>query len=184
MKKNSVVLYYLDVTVPFYYFYIVPVAIALIIISFDFSLYGLFPSISASSISSQHKFLNEFFALCNFFVMGLIFINYLRYPLSTAHVKQIRQHYAKLNKNQQSFNGWLGIIFLCFILGFINLSWFLIDDKPLPSNEEWRRGDFVTYLCNFADPYISTFAISLKYVLIVILALMLVNALNTRKYSQ
>ena len=93
MKKNSVFLYYLDITAPFYYFYLIPITIALVIVSFDFSFDGLFPTTITSSLSSRHKFLNDFFALCNFFVIGLIFVNYLRYPLRSPHIKQVRQHY-------------------------------------------------------------------------------------------
>ena len=182
MKRNSVFLYYLELTAPVYYFYIVPVAIALIIVSFDFSFYGLFPTTITSTLSSQHKFLNDFFALCNFFVIGLVIINYFSYPLSTTHVRKIRQHYATLNKNQRSINGWLGIVFSCFILGFINLTWFLIDDETLPPYKEWRKGDTLTYLRSFAHPYISAFAISFQYVIIVLLVLMFTNILNNRKY--
>ncbi|ATZ64874.1 hypothetical protein [Acinetobacter bereziniae] len=181
-EKNSVFLYYLDLTAPFYYFYLIPVAIALVVISFDFSFYGIFPTTITSTLSSQHKFLNDFFALCNFLVIGLIFVNYLRYPLRAPHVRQIREDYARLNQNQQSINGWLGIIFFCFILCIINLVWFLIDDEALPSYREWRRGDTLTYLRHFAHPYISTFAISFQYVIIVFLVLMFTNILNNRKY--
>ena len=92
MKKKSAFLNYLDVTAPFYYFYLVPTVIALVIVSFVFSFQGLFPTTIDSSISSQHKFLNDYFAICNFFVIGLIVINYLRHPLPTKYVKQIRQH--------------------------------------------------------------------------------------------
>lgn len=182
MKKNSAFLYYLDLTAPFYYFYLVPVAIALVIVSFDFSFDGLLPTTIASTLSSQHKFLNDFFALCSFFVIGLIFFNYFKYPLCATHVREIRQHYATLNKNQQSVNGWLGIVFFCFILGFINLTWFLIHDEPLPSYKEWRKGDTLIYLRSFAHPYISAFSLSFQYILIMSLALMFMNVLNNRKY--
>ncbi|CAB1213167.1 hypothetical protein [Acinetobacter bouvetii] len=181
MKKNSAFLYTLEVTAPFYYFYLVPVAIALVIVSFDFSFQGLFPTTIASSLSSQHKFLNDFFALCNFFVIGLILVNYFRYPLRPTHIRQIRQHYATLKPQQRAIFGGLSVVFFCFILGFINLTWFLIDDEALPSYKEWRKGDTVTYLRSFAHPYISAFAISFQYVLIVFLALMLINILNTQK---
>lgn len=183
MKKNSVFLYYLDITAPFYYFYLIPITIALVIVSFDFSFDGLFPTTITSSLSSRHKFLNDFFALCNFFVIGLIFVNYLRYPLRTPHIKQVRQHYATLNKNQQqSMSSWLGVVFFCCILSFLNLTWFLIDDEPLPPYQEWRKGDSFTYLVRFAHPYISAVAMSFKYLIIVFLALMFMNVLNNRKY--
>ncbi|MEG2251357.1 MAG: hypothetical protein RSD09_07310 [Bacilli bacterium] len=183
MKKKLAFLYYLDVTAPFYYFYLVPITIALVIVSFDFSFHGLFPATIASSISSQHKFLNDYFAMCNFFVIGLIFINYLRHPLPATHVRQIRQHYATLNKNQQSINGWLGIVFFCFTLGLINLNWFFINDGPLPPYKEWRKGDTLTYLNSFAHPYISAIALSLQYVVIVFITLIFMKVLNNRKYK-
>jgi hypothetical protein len=79
------------------------------------------------------------------FQIGLIVINYLR-PTTTKYVRQIRQHYATLNKNQQSINGWLGIVFFCFTLGLMNLTWFIINDEPLQPYKEWRKGDTLTYL--------------------------------------
>ncbi len=182
MRKKSAYFYYLDVIAPLYYFYLVPLAIALVIVSFDFSFHGLFPSTIAASISSQHKFLNDYFAICSFFMIGLIFINYLRYPLPATQIRQIRQYYATLNKNQQSLNGWLGIVFFCFTLGLISLSWFLVNDEPLPTYKEWRRGDTWTYLTTFAHPYISTFAVSLHYLIIVIITLVFISILNNIKY--
>ncbi|MEQ1137416.1 hypothetical protein [Acinetobacter seifertii] len=182
MRKKSAFLYYLDVTAPFYYFFLVPTAIALFIVSFDFPFQGLFPTTIDSSISSQHKFLNDYFAICNFFLIGLIVINYLRHPLPAKYVRQIRQHYATLNKNQQSINGWLGIVFFCFTLGMMNLTWFIINDEPLQPYKEWRKGDILTYLKIFAHPYISAIAFCLQYVLIVFITLMFMNVLNNRKY--
>lgn len=182
MRKKSAFLYYLDVTAPFYYFFLVPTAIALFIVSFDFPFQGLFPTTIDSSISSQHKFLNDYFAICNFFLIGLIVINYLRHPLPAKYVRRIRQHYATLNKNQQSINGWLGIVFFCFTLGLMNLTWFIINDEPLQPYKEWRKGDILTYLKIFAHPYISAIAFCLQYVLIVFITLMFMNVLNNRKY--
>lgn len=182
MKKKSAFLYYLDVTAPFYYFYLVPTAIALVIVSFDFSFHGLFPNTISSSVSNKHKFLNDYFAIFNFCVIGLIIINYLRHPLPATYVRQIRQHYATLNKNQQSINGWLGILFVCFTLGLINLNWFFINDKPLPPYKEWSKGDTLTYLNSFAHPYISAITFSLQYALIVFITLMFTSILDNRKY--
>ncbi|MCG2608285.1 hypothetical protein LZZ98_07005 [Acinetobacter sp. SM34] len=182
MKKNSVFLYYLDATAPFYYFYLVPLTIALLIVSFDFSFQGIFPTTIASTLSSQHKLLNDFFAICNFFVIGLILFNYFRLPLKPIHIQQIRQHHATLTTQQQSIYGWLGVLFFCFILVFINFTWFLIDDEMPTAEERWRKGDTVTYLRGFTHPYISAFAISFQYAITVFITLMLTNIFNTRKY--
>lgn len=173
MKKKSAFLYYLDITAPFYYFYLIPTVTALIMVSFDISFNGFFPNTITSSISSKHKFLNDYFAICSFSVVSLIVINYFRYPSTGIWVR----------RTHQSMDSWIWIIFSFLILGLMNSIWFLINDEPLPSYKEWHKGDTFSYLTNFAHPYISTITFSLHYVSIIFITLNLVNIFNTRKYA-
>lgn len=173
MKKETVLLFYLNNLTSFYYFYLIPTIIAFVIVSFDFSFNGLFPSTVASLISSKHKFLNDYFAICSFSVIALIFINYFRYPLTNRYIR----------KTYPSMDSWVWVMFFCFMLGGMNSIWFFTIDKPLPSYKQWHKGDIFVYLSGFAHPYISTVVYSLQYTLIVMLALSLTNALNTRKYK-
>ena len=63
----------------------------------------------------------------------------------------------------------LALYFSVLLLGLMNLTWFIINDEPLPPYKEWRKGDTLTYLNSFAHPYISAIAFSLQYALIVFL---------------
>ncbi len=180
MKSPQPFFFYINSLIPYYYCYLIPVILCLIVVSFDFQFHGIFTETINSTLSSKHKFINDFFAICSYSVMILIFFNYFRLNLDRAHKNQLRLNYRKLTTQQQSLFGFLGLAFLIFILFFFCISWLFISDT-LPSKNS--KGYFFSYITNFAHPYISVFAVSLQYLLIVFFTLYFVYALNMRKYS-
>src|SRR5690606_21965444 len=73
-KTNSIT-NYLDNIAPFYYFLIIPLVIALIVICFDFDFIGILSNSHRLPSSSKYKFLNDFFALCTWITIALIFFS-------------------------------------------------------------------------------------------------------------
>ena len=61
MRNSFPLLAYLNTPIRYYYFYLVPLGLALLVVSFDVHFQGMFPSTIASNLSSPHKFLNDFF---------------------------------------------------------------------------------------------------------------------------
>lgn len=179
MKKNHPILVYLNTLLPYYYSYLIPVIFCLIVVSFDFQFHGIFPTTISSTLSSQHKFINDFFAICSYFIILLIFFNYLRIRLNSSQIRQLRLDYRKLTKQQQSLFGFLGLIFCIFILCFFCINWLLMSDT-LP--EKSTKGYYAAYLMHFSHPYISTFTASFQYLLIIFFSLYFVFILNIRKY--
>lgn len=179
MKNSHPFFFYINTIIPYYYFYFIPVIFCLIVVSFDFQFHGIFTTTVNSTISSKHKFINDFFAVCSFSVMLLVFFNYFRLKLDRSHKQQLKLNYRKLTAQQQSIFGFLGLVFFAFILFFFCISWFLISDT-LPTQNS--KGYFFTYLMYFAHPYNSVFASSFLYVLIVLFTLYFAYALNMRKY--
>ena len=152
-------------------------------VSFDVHFQGILPSTIASNLSSPHKFLNDFFAICTFICIALIFINYFRVQLKRPQVQHIRQHYAKLNTQQRSMFSQLGLLFFIFMLLFFCLSWFLISDEIPYTDSSTKKGTTMVYLKGFAHPYISAVVSSLHYALTVLFALMIPYILNVRKFK-
>ena len=97
MRNSSPLLAYLNTPIRYYYFYLIPLGLALLMVSFDVHFQGVFPSTIASNLSSPHKFLNDFFGICTFICIALIFINYFRVQLNRQQIQHIKLHYAKLN---------------------------------------------------------------------------------------
>ena len=60
MRNSFPLLAYLNTPIRYYYFYLIPLGLALLIVSFDVHFQGMFPSTIASNLSSPHKFLNDF----------------------------------------------------------------------------------------------------------------------------
>ena len=181
MQNSSPFIVYLNTPVRYYYyFYLVPLVIALLIVSFDFHFQGVFPSTITSNLSSPHKFLNDFFAICTFICIALILINYFRVQLNQPQVQHIKQHYAKLNAQQRSIFSPLGLVFFIFML---LLSWFLISDEIPYTNSSTQKGATMVYLKGFAHPYISAIANSLHAAITVFFALMIPYILNVRKFK-
>ena len=131
-----------------------------------------------SNLSSRHKFLNDFFAICTFICIALIFINYFRLQLNRQQVQHIKQHYAKLNTHQRSMFTPLGLVFFIFMLLFFCLSWFLISDEIQYTDSSTKKGATMVYLKSFAHPYISAVVNSLHYALTVLFALMIPYIFN------
>jgi hypothetical protein len=125
-RDTPIFLIYLDNIVPYYYFYLIPLMIALIFMSFDFNFYGLLHTTMVTKLSNQHKFLNDFFAICTLITLILCFFNYLVITLNAIQRKNLRLYYSKFNPKYRVFFGILGIIFFLFILFFMCLSWFYL----------------------------------------------------------
>ena len=183
MQNSPPFIVYLNTPIRYYYFYLIPLVIALLIVSFDFHFQGVFPTSIASNLSSPHKFLNDFFAICTFICLALILINYFRVQLNRPQVQHIRQHYAKLNTQQRSMFNPLGLVFFIFMLLFFCLSWFLISDEIPYTNSGTKKGTTMIYLKGFAHPYISAIANSFHAAITVFFALMIPYILNVRKFK-
>lgn len=180
-RDTPIFLIYLDNVVPYYYFYLIPLMIALIFVSFDFNFSGLLHTTMVTKLSNQHKFLNDFFAICTLITLILCFFNYLVITLNAIQRKNLRLYYSKFNPKYRVFFGILGIIFFLFILFFMCLSWFLLDDR-MPDFS--KKGAYFTYLRQFSQPYISAIIMSLQYLLCVFFALYFLFILNVRKYCR
>ena len=102
MRNSSSLLAYLNTPIRYYYFYLIPLGLALLMVSFDVHFQGVFPNTIASNLSSPHKFLNDFFAICTFICIVVIVINYFRVQLNRQQIQHIKLHYAKLNTQQRS----------------------------------------------------------------------------------
>lgn len=61
MRNSSPLLAYLNTPIRYYYFYLIPLGLALLIVSFDVHFQGILASTVSSNLSSPHKFLNDFF---------------------------------------------------------------------------------------------------------------------------
>ncbi len=119
MRNSFPLLAYLNTPIRYYYFYLIPLGLALLVVSFDVHFQGVFPSTIASNLSSPHKFLNDFFGICTFICIVIIFINYFRVQLNRQQVQHIKQHYAKLNTQQRSmFNPLRLIVFYFYVALF------------------------------------------------------------------
>lgn len=183
MRNSSPLLAYLNTSIPYYYFYLIPLGLALLMVSFDVHFKGIFQTTITSNLSSRHKFLNDFFAICTFICIALIFINYFRLQLNRQQVQHIKQHYAKLNTQQRSMFSPLGLLFFIFMLLFFCLSWFLISDEIQYTDSSTKKGATMVYLKSFAHPYISAVVNSLHYALTVLFALMIPYIFNVRKFT-
>ena len=183
MRNSSPLLAYLNTPIRYYYFYLIPLGLALLMVSFDVHFQGVFPSTIASNLSSPHKFLNDFFGICTFICIVIIFINYFRVQLNRQQIQHIKQHYAKLNTQQCSMFSPLGLLFFIFMLLFFCLSWFLISDEIPYTDSSTKKGATMVYLKGFAHPYISAVVNSLHYALTVLFALMIPYIFNVRKFT-
>ena len=178
MRNSSPLLAYLNTPIRYYYFYLIPLGLALLMVSFDVHFQGVFPSTIPSNLSSLHKFLNDFFGICTFICIVVIFINYFRLQLNRQQVQHIKQHYAKLNTHQRSMFTPLGLVFFIFMLLFFCLSWFLISDEIQYTDSSTKKGATMVYLKSFAHPYISAVVNSLHYALTVLFALIIPYIFN------
>lgn len=183
MRNSSPLLAYLNTPIRYYYFYLIPLGLTLLVVNFDINFQGIFPSTIASNLSSPHKLLNDFFAICTFICIVVIFINYFRVQLNRQQILSIKQHYVKLNTHQRSMFSPLGLVFFIFMLLFFCLSWFLISDEIPYTDSSTKKGTTMVYLKGFAHPYISAVVSSLHYALTVLFALMIPYILNVRKFT-
>ena len=117
-------------------------------VNFHINFHGIFPTSIASNLSSPHKVLNDFFGICTFICIVVIFINYFRVQLNRQQIQHIKQHYAKLNTQQRSMFNPLGLLFFIFMLLFFCLSWFLISDEIPYTDSSTKKGhDLSQRLC-------------------------------------
>ncbi|MEJ2898472.1 hypothetical protein [Acinetobacter sp. NS-4] len=177
-KKPSLIFDSLSNIAPYSYFFIAPLIIAFILISFEFSFYGILSTTQASTISTAHKILNDFFALCTWITSLIIAYSYFFIGLDAAAKQQLKQHIRALPPKQQSMYKPLGIIFFIFIVLFLNLNWFFISND-LPARNS--KGYLMAYLLYHAPKYLSLIFSFLQYSFIIFLTLMLFNALEGRK---
>ena len=61
MRNSSPLLAYLNTSIPYYYFYLIPLGLALLMVSFDVHFQGIFQTTITSNLSSRHKFLNDMY---------------------------------------------------------------------------------------------------------------------------
>ena len=118
MRNSSPLLAYLNIPIRYYYFYLIPIVIALLVVSLDFNFQGIFPSTIASNLSSPHKVLNDFFGICTFICIVVIFITYFRVQLNRQQIQHIKQNYAGLNTHQRSMFSPLGLVFFILCCSF------------------------------------------------------------------
>jgi hypothetical protein len=78
----------------------------------------------------------------------------------------------------------LALYFFCFTLGLMNLTWFIINDEPLPPYKEWLKAILLPTFKQFRTSLYFCYCFSLQYALIVFFTLIFMNIFDNRKYRQ
>ncbi len=118
MRNSSPLLAYLNTPIRYYYFYLIPLGLALLMVSFDVHFKGMFPSTITSNLSSRHKFLNDFSFYMYFPHMYCHYFYSIIFQLNRQHTPNIKQHYAcKITEYTTTFNVYnrLGLVFFSFL---------------------------------------------------------------------
>ncbi|WP_180078330.1 hypothetical protein [Acinetobacter sp. YH12208] len=178
-KTNSIT-NYLDNIAPFYYFLIIPFVIALTIICFDFEFRGIFPNTQQLQISSKHKFLNDFFAMCTWITIALIFFSRKFIGLKPEIQLQVQNDVIKQIRTRDGlamYSATMTFFFIFFII-CISLTWFP-SDPTLP--ETGSKGYVLNKALYFAKPGLILFIQYFKYTLSLLFILYFVHILDARK---
>ncbi|WP_349929920.1 hypothetical protein ABJ384_15645 (plasmid) [Acinetobacter sp. A1-4-2] len=178
-KTNSIT-NYLDNIAPFYYFLIIPFVIALIVICFDFEFIGILSNTQQLQISSKHKFLNDFFALCTWITIALIFFSRKFFGLKPNIQLQVKNDVIKQIRTRDGL-AMYSTTMICFFIFFIiciSLTWFP-SDPMLP--ERGSKGYVLKKALYSAKPGLILFIQYFKYALSLLFILILVHILDARK---
>ncbi|WP_180157470.1 hypothetical protein [Acinetobacter sp. YH12045] len=178
-KTNSIT-NYLDNIAPFYYFVIFPFVVALMVICFDFEFSGIFSNTQQLQVSSKHRFLNDFFALCTWITIFLIFFSRKFFGLKPDIQLQVQNAVIKQIRTRDGLAMYSATM-LCFFIFFIiciSLTWFPSD--PMQPEIGTKGYAFKKALYS-AKPVFILFIQYFKYALSLLFTLVLVHILDARK---